>query len=377
MTDYYAVLGVGRDATSDEIKRAYRKLARQYHPDVNGGDTAAEERIKEVNRAYSVLSDPEKRQRYDTFGEAGIDGQGQGPSVADPFGFGFGSFDDVVREFFGGGDPFVGRGRRRSRSRRGEDIEERLSIDFVEAVFGTSREIQYVAAAVCPRCHSSGAEPGTEPTVCRSCRGSGQQRTVRQSLLGQLVTTTTCSVCGASGQEVLTPCAKCKGHGRVAEKVKLPVEIPAGVEGGMQIRYHGRGHAGEFGGPPGDLYVRLTVAPHKVFERDGDNLLCRMPVPMTVAAIGGSVTLVTLDGEEDIEVEPGTQSGTVRRFRKRGVPHTDGRGRGDLLVELVVQTPDDLSEEERRLLRQLAELRGEAVNPQPAGFFARIKGSGR
>jgi molecular chaperone DnaJ len=376
VTDYYAVLGVGRDATSEEIKRAYRKLARQYHPDVNGGDAAAEERIKEVNRAYSVLSDPDKKRRYDTLGEAGLDGQG-GPNMADPFGFGFGTFDDVVREFFGGGDPFVGRGRRRSRSRRGEDIEERLSLEFTEAVFGTSRDLEYVAAVACPRCHASGAEPGTEPTVCRNCHGSGQQRTVRQSLLGQLVTTTTCAVCSGSGQEVLTPCVKCRGQGRVADKVSLTIEIPPGVEGGMQIRYHGRGHAGEFGGPPGDLYVRLVVAPHKVFERDGDNLLCRMPVPMTVAALGGTVTLVTLDGEEVVEVEPGTQPGTVKRFRKRGVPHTDGRGRGDLLVELAVQTPDDLSEEERRLLRQLAELRGEAVNPQPAGFFARIKGSGR
>jgi molecular chaperone DnaJ len=374
VSDYYQLLGVDREAGSEEIKRAYRRLARQYHPDVNGNNPEAAERFKEISKAYSVLSDPDKRQRYDAYGEAGIDGFA-GPG-GDPFaGFGA-SFDDLLGAFFGGGgDPFARRPR--SRARRGESIGMRLRLPFTEAVFGVSKDVRVRAAAACGRCGGSGAKQGTEPTVCSRCNGSGQQRTVRQSLLGQLVTATTCPVCAGSGQEVRSPCPECRGQGLLMQDTTLTIDIPPGLEDGSQIRYPGRGHAGQYGGPPGDLIVELAVDPHPVFERRGDDLVCRVQVPMTVAALGGAVELETLDGPETVEIDPGTQAGTIKRLRKLGVPHPEGRGRGDLLVELAVQTPTHLGEQQRLLLRQLAQLRGEEVDPQAGGLFARLKGGGR
>jgi molecular chaperone DnaJ len=375
VSDYYQLLGVDRGAGSEEIKRAYRRLARQYHPDVNGNDPEAAERFKEISKAYSVLSDPEKRQRYDAYGEAGVDGFA-GPG-GDPFaGFGA-SFDDLLGAFFGGGDPFVGRPRTRSRARRGDSIGMRLRLPFTEAVFGVSKDVRVRGAAACQRCGGSGAKPGTEPTVCSRCNGSGQQRTVRQSLLGQLVTATTCPVCAGSGQEIRSPCPECRGQGLLMQDTTLTIDIPPGLESGNQIRYPGRGHAGQYGGPPGDLIVELAVDPHPVFERRGDDLVCQVQVPMTVAALGGAVQLETLDGPETVELDPGTQPGTVKRFRKHGVPHPEGRGRGDLLVEIEVQIPTNMGEQQRVLLRQLAQLRGEEVDPQAGGLFARLKGGGR
>ncbi|HKO85585.1 MAG TPA: DnaJ domain-containing protein, partial [Actinomycetota bacterium] len=231
MSDYYQLLGVDRNASQDEIKRARRRLARQYHPDVTGNDPEAEERIREINKAYSILSDPDKRQRYDTYGEAGVEGMG-GPG-ADPFaGFGA-SFDDLLGQFFGGGDPFgAGRSRTRSRARRGETIGMRLRLPFTEAVFGTSKDVRVRAAVTCSRCGGSGAKPGTEPTTCSRCNGSGQQRTVRQSLLGQLVTATTCPVCAGTGQEIRTPCPECHGQGLLMEDSTLTIDIPPGLEDG-------------------------------------------------------------------------------------------------------------------------------------------------
>jgi molecular chaperone DnaJ len=375
VSDYYQLLEVDRRAGAEDIKRAYRRLARQYHPDVNGNDPAAAERFREISKAYSVLSDPDKRQRYDAYGEAGVDGL-NGPA-ADPFSTFGASFDDLLGQFFGGGDPFGARPRARSRARRGETIGMRLRLQFVEAVFGTSKDVRVRAAVACTRCGGSGAKPGTEPTVCSRCNGSGQQRTVRQSLLGQLVTATTCPVCAGSGQEVRSPCPECRGQGLLMDDSTLTIDIPPGLEDGSQIRYQGRGHAGQYGGPPGDLIVELAVDPHPVFDRRGDDLVCSLEVPMTVAALGGSVPLETLDGRETVDIDAGTQSGEVKRFRKRGVPHPDGRGRGDLLVEVAVQTPTHLGEQQRALIRQLAQLRGEEVDPQGGGLFARLKGGGR
>ena len=373
MSDYYQVLEVDRNAGPEDIKRAYRRLARQYHPDVNGNDPASAERFKEINKAYSVLSDPDKRHRYDTYGDVGVEGPG-----ADPFSTFGASFDDLLGQFFGGGDPFGGgRTRARSRARRGETIGMRLRLPFTEAIFGTSKDVRVRAAATCSRCAGSGAKPGTEPTVCSRCNGSGQQRTVRQSLLGQLVTATTCPVCSGTGQEIRSPCPECQGQGLLMEDSTLTIDIPPGLEDGSQIRYQRRGHAGQYGGAPGDLIVELAVDAHPVFDRRGDDLVCSVEVPMTVAALGGSVPLETLDGKETVEIDAGTQSGEVKRFRKRGVPHPDGRGRGDLLVQIAVVTPTHLGEQQRALIRQLAQLRGEEVEPQGGGLFARLKGGGR
>ncbi len=372
MTDYYELLGVSRDATQEEIKRAYRRQARRYHPDANPSDPGAEERFKDLNKAYSVLSDPDKRQRYDAFGPDGVEGLA-GAGAGDPFGS---TFEDLIGQFFGAG-PFGSR-RPRTRSRRGADAGVRVELSFVEAVFGAKKDVSLRLAAACDRCHGSGAEAGTEPTVCQRCGGTGQQRTVRQSLLGQIVTASTCQVCDGTGQEIPSPCGRCRGQGVVAKESSITIDIAPGVEDGMRERLPGRGHAGQYGGPPGDLWVELVVEPHPVFSRRGDDLLCGVGVPMTAAALGGSVQLTTLEGEDlVIEIDPGTQPGTVKRFRKKGVPSGDGWGRrGDLLVELKVEIPANLSEEERRLLRQLADLRGETSESVP-GLFARLRGSPR
>jgi molecular chaperone DnaJ len=375
VSDYYRLLGVDRRASAEEIKRAYRRAALQYHPDRNGNDPAAQERIREINKAYSILSDPDKRQRYDAYGEAGVEGYGgQG---GDPFAGFSADFGDLLGAFFGA-DPFGGgRTRPRSRARRGEHIYMRLRLPFVEAVFGTSKDVRVRAAAACPRCAGSWAKPGTEPTICSRCNGSGQQRTVRQSLLGQLVTATPCTACAGTGQEILSPCPDCRGQGLVMQDSTVTIDLPPGLVDGNQYSLQGRGHAGQYGGPPGDLVVELAIDPHPVFDRRDDDLVCTLEVPMTVAALGGSVPLETLDGDETVEIEAGTQSGEVKRFRKRGVPHPDRRGRGDLLVQISVATPTHLGEQQRALIRQLAQLRGEEVEPQGGGLFARLKGSGR
>jgi molecular chaperone DnaJ len=373
LTDYYELLGVSRDATQEEIKRAYRRLARKFHPDANPDDPHAEERFKELNKAYSALGDLDKRQRYDAFGPEGVDGMAASAS-ADPF---MATFEDLVGQFFGGG-PFASR-RPRSRARRGADAAVRVTLTFSESVFGAKKDVPLRLAVACEQCHGSGAEAGSEPTVCHRCGGTGQQRTVRQSLLGQIVTASTCPVCDGSGHELRSPCAKCRGQGIVAKESVITVDIAPGVEDGMRERLPGRGHAGQYGGPSGDLWVELAVSPHPVFDRRGDDLTCSVTVPMTMAALGGTVALTTLDGEDvSIEVEPGTQPGTVKRFRKRGIPSGDGWGRrGDLLVELKVDIPTDFSEEERRLLRQIAELRGEPSEAPANRLFARLRGSTR
>ena len=374
MADYYELLGVSREATQEEIKRAYRRQARRYHPDANPNDAGAEDRFKELNKAYSVLSDPDKRQRYDAFGPDGV--EGVAAAAGDPF---MATFEDLVGQFFGV-SPFGGGRRPRSRSRRGADAGVRVELDFVEAIFGAKKDVSLRLAAQCDQCGGSGAAPGTEPIVCERCAGTGQQRTVRQSILGQMVTASTCQLCQGTGREIRSPCGKCHGQGVIAKESSMTVDIAPGVEDGMRERLPGRGHAGQYGGPPGDLWVELAVASHPVFSRRGDDLLCGIAVPMTVAVLGGSVQLDTLDGEElTIEVDPGTQHGTIRRFRKKGVPGADGWGgrRGDLLVELLVEVPVNLSEEERRLVRQLADLRGEASEGAPGGLFARLRGSTR
>jgi len=374
LTDYYELLGVSRDATQEEIKRAFRRLARKYHPDANPHDPEAEERFKELNKAYSVLGDPDKRQRYDAFGPGGVEGMAASAS-ADPF---MATFEDLVGQFFGGG-PFASR-RPRSRARRGADAAVQVDLTFSESVFGAKKEVPLRLAVPCDQCQGSGAAPGTQPTVCQRCGGTGQQRTVRQSLLGQIVTASTCTVCDGTGHEVRSPCGKCRGQGVRAKDSVITVDIAPGVENGMRERLPGRGHSGQYGGPAGDLWVELAVTPHPFFDRRGEDLTCSVTVPMTMAALGGTVPLATLDGDHvTIEVEPGTQPGTVKRFRKRGIPSGEGWGRrGDLLVELRVDIPTNFSEEERRLLRQIAELRGETSDaPTANGLFARLRGSTR
>jgi molecular chaperone DnaJ len=377
-TDYYELLGVGRTASDDEIKKAYRKLARELHPDANPDDPSAHERFKDVSTAYETLRDPERRRRYDQFGPDGARMGGGG--AGDPFGFGGagGGLGDIFDAFFGGaagGGGFGGGGRRGPA--RGNDLELLLELEFTEAVFGVRREIKLRAPVPCDTCEATGAAPGTSVTSCPGCGGTGEVRRVRQSILGQMVTASPCPRCGGQGQEIATPCPDCRGEGRRTEEKTYEVDIPAGVDDGTQLRLPGRGAAGPRGGPLGDLYLHVRVRPHARFKRDGLDLLAEQRVTMTQAALGAHLTFETLDGEEDLVVPPGTQSGRVFELRGRGVPGGArggrGGGRGDLLVEVFVDTPTSLGKEEEDLLRRLAELRGEDVAPADTGFLGRIR----
>jgi molecular chaperone DnaJ len=364
--DYYELLGVSRQASSEEIKRAYRKLARQLHPDTRPDDPEAEARFKEVTRAYEVLSDPEKRRRYDAFGPEAVEGNGS----ADPFTAG--SINDIFEAFFGG-SPFGGRGRGPAGPPRGADLEQVVDLDFEQAVFGCQHSVTVPTAVPCETCGATGAAEGTESVTCVDCRGSGHVQRVRQSFIGQMVTTSVCPRCGGSGQVIASPCADCGGEGRRLDERTYTVDIPAGVDTGSTLRLSGRGAAGPRGGSAGDLYVHLRVRPHPRIQRDGVNLVSELRVPYTQAALGSTIDFETLDGVEPLEIPRGTASGTVFRLRGKGVPHLERRARGDLLVTVVVDVPTDLSEEEEDLVRQLAELRGDEVAPPPAGFMSRLR----
>ena len=371
--DYYELLGVDRSAGQDDIKRAYRRLARELHPDTNP-DPQAEAKFKEVALAYETLRDPERRRRYDTFGPEGAAGR---PGGGDPFsGAGFGGINDIFDAFFGGASPFGGGGaggQRRSGPGRGGDMEVAVDLDFTDAVFGTTTEVTVRAPVVCATCTGSGAAPGTSPQRCLECSGTGQVRRVRQSILGQMVTAGPCPRCGGTGEVIPEPCPDCRGEGRRTEERTYTVDVPSGVDDGSTLRLTGRGAAGPRGGPSGDLYVHVRVQPHERFERQGYDLLDELHVPVTQAALGAALEYETLDGVEDLVLPPGTQTGRVFRLRGRGVPHVAGRGRGDLLVEIVVDTPTELDRDEEELLRRLAEARGEDVAPADSGFLSRIR----
>jgi molecular chaperone DnaJ len=373
MADFYELLGVRPDASEDEIKKAYRRLARELHPDTNP-DPTAEERFKEITLAYETLRDPERRRRYDMFGPEGLRGTGAGAAAGDPFaGFGGSGFGDLFDAFFGGGSPFGGGGRRGPA--RGTDLEALLDIEFERAVFGGEETLTIRAPVACESCDGSGARAGTTPTRCSQCGGTGEVRRVRQSILGQMVTAGPCGRCAGSGEEITSPCPDCRGEGRRTRERSYTVDIPAGVDDGQTLRLTGKGSAAPRGGVPGDLYVHLRVRPHDRFVRQGQDLLAMMPVAVTQAALGTSFDFETLDGTEEINVPPGTQGGRELRLRGRGVPHLDGRGRGDLVLRIQVETPTSLTKEQEELLRQFAEARDEVVHPPEEGLLSRIRGA--
>jgi molecular chaperone DnaJ len=359
MADYYGVLGVPRDASADEIKKAYRRLARELHPDVNP-DPATQERFKEVTAAYEVLSDPQKRQMYDLGGDPLQPGGGGSP-FGSAAGFGF---SDIMDAFFGGGQA---RGPR-SRVQRGQDALIRLEITLADAAFGVTRELTLDTAVACGRCRGDGCAPGSSPVTCDICHGRGEIQSVQRSFLGQVMTSRPCNQCRGFGTIIPSPCPECSGEGRVRSRRTLKVKIPAGVDTGTRIQLSGEGEVGPGGGPPGDLYVEIIEAPHPVFTRQGDDLHRTLTVPMTAAALGTSVEIETLDGPYSIEIRPGTPSGQAERITARGIPHLRGSGRGDLYVHIEVETPRKLDEEQKRLLRELARLRGEEqIVDNPAG----------
>ncbi|MDQ3432972.1 MAG: molecular chaperone DnaJ [Actinomycetota bacterium] len=370
--DYYAVLGVRRDATPEEVKKAYRRLARELHPDVNP-DAATQERFKEVTRAYEVLRDPRKRQIHDLGGDPLSNAGGAGGGFGGGFGFG-----DIMDAFFGASGPRGPRDRRR----RGQDGMIRVGVELKEAVFGTSRELQIDTAVVCPTCAGGGTAPGTHSRTCDICAGRGEIQQVQRSFLGQVMTSRPCPQCGGYGSVIPHPCLECSGEGRVRSQRAVNVTIPPGVDTGNRIQLAGEGEVGPAGGPPGDLYVEIVANPHPVFSRRGDDLHCTVTLPMTAAALGTVVDLDTLDGVEQVDVRPGTQSDTVVTLTDRGVTHLRGSGRGDLHVHLQVETPGKLDEAQRELLAELAQLRGEErpvgqVAAAGAGLFSRLRGRSR
>jgi molecular chaperone DnaJ len=374
-TDFYALLGVERNASDAELKKAYRKLARELHPDANPNDPGAEERFKQVTLAYEVLRDPERRRRYDQFGIDGVrGGGGSGTAGGDPFGFsGDVNLGDLFDAFFGGQSPFGGR-RTASGPPSGSDMQATVTLPFEQAVFGGETEVKLKLPVSCDVCEGTGAAPGTEARVCADCQGQGEVRRVRQSILGQVVTASPCMKCHGTGADIASPCPTCHGEGRKTEERTYTVEIPAGIDNGQTLRLTGKGGAGPRGGPSGDLYIHVNVRPHDKFARREYDLVHELHVTMAQAALGIEMKLETLDDSEDIALEPGTQTGKVFHFRGKGVPHVNGRGRGDLIVAVVVDTPTKLTKDQEELLRSFADLRGEQVS-EAGGLIGKLKGA--
>jgi molecular chaperone DnaJ len=363
--DYYEVLGVSRNASADEIRKAYRRLARQYHPDVNKSPDA-EARFKEINEAYEVLSDDQKRAAYDRYGHAGPQVGGFGDMG------GFGGFGDIFEDLFAG---FGMRARAAQRGpRRGADLHLDLTITFEEAAFGTEKELEIPRLETCPRCAGSGAEPGTSPIRCPQCNGTGEVRRVQQSILGSFVNVTTCPRCGGEGEVVTSPCGECHGQKRVQVTRKISVSIPAGVDDETRVRLEGQGEAGMYGGPPGNLYVVLHVQPHPYFQREDSDILLELPINIVQAALGDEVEVPTLDGPQKLVIPPGTQHGKSFRLKGKGVPRLHRAGRGDQIVTVRVVIPTNLDEKQKQLLRELGKtLRKETIPQADKGFFGKVK----
>ncbi|MGZ4820907.1 MAG: molecular chaperone DnaJ [Terriglobales bacterium] len=367
--DYYEVLGVTRTATEQEVKSAYRKLALQYHPDRNPDNPDAEERFKECTEAYTVLADADKRSNYDRFGHAGVSGMGAGgfdPTIFQDFG----DLGDILGSIFGMGDMFGGMaGRKRTWAQRGADLRHDLTLEFEEAVFGVEKKVSVRRHEACETCEGSGVAPGHGPTTCRTCGGRGQVRYQQ----GFFSIARTCSACQGRGSVITDPCKACRGEGRQVRERMIDVKVPAGVEDGTRIRYSSQGEAGAHGGPAGDLYIVLHVKEHSMFEREGKDLHCVVPISFSQAALGAEIEIPTLEGVEKLKIPDGTQSGTVFKLRNRGAPVLNGRGKGDLFVEVKVHTPSKLTKRQRELLQEFAGTDGIENKPQRATILGKVK----
>ncbi|MGZ4834700.1 MAG: molecular chaperone DnaJ [Terriglobales bacterium] len=367
--DYYEVLGVTRTATEQEVKSAYRKLALQYHPDRNPDNPDAEERFKECTEAYTVLADADKRSNYDRFGHAGVSGMGAGgfdPTIFQDFG----DLGDILGSIFGMGDMFGGMaGRKRTWAQRGADLRHDLTLEFEEAVFGVEKKVSVRRHEACETCEGSGVAPGHGPTTCRTCGGRGQVRYQQ----GFFSIARTCSACQGRGSVITDPCKACRGEGRQVRERMIDVKVPAGVEDGTRIRYSSQGEAGTHGGPAGDLYIVLHVKEHSMFEREGKDLHCVVPISFSQAALGAEIEIPSLEGVEKLKIPDGTQSGTVFKLRNRGAPVLNGRGKGDLFVEVKVHTPSKLTKRQRELLQEFAGTDGIENKPQRATILGKVK----
>ncbi len=367
--DYYEVLGVERGASEEEIKKAYRRLARKYHPDVNKDDPQAEEKFKEINEAHEVLSDPQKRAAYDRFGHAGTDPNFGAGAGAGGFGdFSFEGFGDIFDMFFGGG----GR-RQRTGPQKGADLRYDLRIEFEEAAFGKETTIKVPRTELCSTCHGNRAKPGTPIKTCPNCGGSGQVHSVQNTMFGRFSTVRPCDRCQGEGKIIETPCPTCAGRGRLRQVRTIEITIPAGVDTGHRLRVAGEGEAGERGGPPGDLYVYITVKPHPLFKRTGNDLILEQKISFAQAALGATIEVPTLEGTATLKIPEGTQTGTLFRLRGKGVPYLRGSGRGDELVRVRIDVPTKLNQAQREAIRQVAEAFGEEVALPEKGFIGKVK----
>ena len=372
--DYYEVLGISKGASEDEIKKAYKKLARKYHPDMNPGDAEAEEKFKEVNEANEVLSDPAKKARYDQFGFAGVDpsygagGTGWGDGAG---GFDFGDLGDIFGSFFGGG--FGGGQQRRNGPQRGESIRMSVSVSFTEAAFGCEKDVTLDRSEQCPTCKGNGCAEGTTPEVCPDCHGSGTVQVRRQTPMGVFATTTTCPKCSGQGKIIHQPCPDCRGSGRAHKRRTVKVSIPAGIDNGQTISLRGQGHAGKNGGPSGDLLITVMIKPHDLFHRDGTSVFCEAPITFTQAVLGAELEIPTIDGKVRYDLPEGTQTGTTFRLRGKGIPSINGRGRGDQYVTVYIETPRNLNREQKDALKKFAETLGEGNYEEGKGFFKKFK----
>ncbi len=369
--DYYEVLGLDKSADEASIKRAYRQLAKKYHPDMNPGDKEAERKFKEVNEAYDVLSDPDKKAKYDQFGHAAFEAGGGGSGFSGFGGFGE-DFDisDIFSSFFGG---MGGSSSRRGGPVRGDDINVRLTLTFEEAVFGVKKEISYQRVQKCAECGGSGAAKGTSPKTCPTCGGSGRVRVQQRTPLGIMQTQKSCDACRGTGRIVETPCAACRGGGYVRASKKLDVTIPAGIDDGQRIVLSGQGSDGRDGGPAGDLYIYVSVRPHAVFEREGADIYCEVPITFAEAALGGEIDIPTLEGTEKYQIPEGTQTGTTFQLRQKGVPVVNSKNRGTLNITVRVETPKSLNAEQKELLRRFADSCGETATKGREKFFRRFR----
>ena len=372
--DYYEVLGVSKGASEDEIKKAYKKLARQYHPDMNPGNKEAEEKFKEVNEANEVLSDPQKKARYDQFGFAGVDpsygagGPGWGDGAA---GFDFGDLGDIFGSFFGGG--FGGARRNPNAPQRGESIRMSVTVDFIEAAFGCEKEVTLERSEMCDTCRGSGSAPGTTPEVCPDCRGTGVVNQAQRTPFGVMQSQAPCGKCRGTGKIIHQPCPDCHGSGRLRKRKTIKINIPAGIDDGQTISLRGQGHAGKNGGTKGDLLITVMVKPHELFRREGTAVFCEAPITFAQAVLGAELEIPTIDGKVKYAIPEGTQSGTVFRLRGKGIPVLNGKGRGDQYVTVAIETPKGLNKEQKEALRKFSELLGENNYEKRRSFFGKKK----
>ena len=366
--DYYEVLGISKDAGDADIKKAYRRLAKQYHPDVNSNDKGAEAKFKEINEAYSILNDPEKRSNYDRFGHAAFDGSAGSGGFE---GFGFGGLDDLFESFMGGG--FSRNKTKRAGPQRGNDLQYAMEITFHDAAFGVAKDLNLNRLQSCGVCGGTGAKPGTSPETCKQCNGTGQVRYTQSTPFGQFVNVRACDVCKGEGKIIVNPCENCRGKGRISKSSKISIDIPSGIDEGQTISLRGEGEPGLRGGPSGDLFVTIHIKPHPIFKREGFDVVCDVPISFTQAALGAEIEIPTIDGKMPYGIPEGTQPHTVFKLKSKGIKHLRSNIRGDQYIRISVEVPSKLSQKQKELLKQFAEITGDEGLEQKKGFFEKMK----